>query len=66
MNENIEAKAQELDPTRSRTIGSYVIGTHSLTQEKHSVKVPSAKSSLQYIFPLAKKWPLKYFKNKRL
>lgn len=30
MNENIEAKAQELDPTRSRTIGSYVIG-YSLT-----------------------------------
>ena len=30
MNENIEAKAQELDPTRSRTIGSYVIGTFPL------------------------------------
>lgn len=27
MNENLEAKAQELDPTRTRTIGSYVIGT---------------------------------------
>ncbi len=27
MNENIEARVQELDPTRSRTIGSYVIGT---------------------------------------
>ncbi len=27
MNETIEARAQELDPTRSKTIGSYVIGT---------------------------------------
>lgn len=35
MNESIEAKAQELDPSRTRTIGSYVIGTQSATQEKH-------------------------------
>lgn len=35
MNENLEAKAQELDPTRTRTIGSYVIGTSALTEERH-------------------------------
>jgi hypothetical protein len=35
MNENIEAKAAELDPGRSRTIGSYVIGTNLIIQAKH-------------------------------
>ena len=43
MNENIEARAQELDPTRSRTIGSYVIGTSLPIQEKPSARAPSGK-----------------------
>ena len=55
MNENIEAKAQELDPTRSRTIGSYVIGTSLDIQEKLSAKALSEKSSQQYISQQEKK-----------
>jgi len=34
MNETIEAKAAELDPSRTKTIGSYVIGTSESTQAK--------------------------------
>lgn len=34
MNENMEARAHELDPTKSRTIGSYVIGIVALNKAK--------------------------------
>jgi hypothetical protein len=34
MNEIIEAKAAELDPSRTKTIGSYVIGTPWLIEAK--------------------------------
>jgi hypothetical protein len=43
MNEEMEAKAQELDPTRSRTIGSYVIGTSPATQAKLLARGPLEK-----------------------
>ena len=43
MNENIEARAQELDPSRTRTIGSYVIGILQTTQERLSGRAHSER-----------------------
>ena len=43
MNEDIEARAAELDPGRSRTIGSYVIGTILLSQARHWARVRSVR-----------------------
>lgn len=55
MNEIMEAKAAELDPSRTKTIGSYVIGTPPTTQARPSARAPSAKSSPPSTSPPAKR-----------
>lgn len=55
MNEDMEARAHELDPTKSRTIGSYVIGTYRVKQERLSGRAPSARSNQPFTSPREKK-----------
>jgi len=55
----MEARAQELDPGKTRTIGSYVIGTSHHTQAKLWEKEPSVKLNQPSTSPQEKKSPSK-------
>lgn len=65
MKEDIEARANELDPTKSKTIGSYVIGTPKNTKARLLVRVPSGRSSRPYTCQLVRKWQSKFSKRRR-
>ncbi len=43
MNETIEARAQELDPGRTKTIGSYVIGKFDVRKGRRWGRVLSER-----------------------
>lgn len=66
MKEDMEARAQELDPTRSKTIGSYVIGTHRKRQERRWERGLLGRLSRLCTSLLGRKWQSRFCKKRRL